>query len=71
MGQIFIENGTRAISQAEAMRWFCWSEIVRGMERDQDSLRTAMSIPQNIPDWEEKVLESFLELTEIDINLGY
>ena len=71
MAQILIENGTRAITQQEAMRWFCWHEIVREMEKDKDSLDTAVSIPHNIPDWEDKVLEMFLELTDIDLHLGY
>lgn len=66
-----IMMGGNEITQQEAMRWFCWHEIVREMEKDQGSLRIAVNIPENIPDWENKVLGLFLELTDIDLHLGY
>ena len=69
MAQIIAEKWGEVISPEQAMRWFCWHEIVAGMEKQKDTLHEvagAMS-GKNIPDWEKQFLLMFLEVAENDL----
>lgn len=68
MAQIKIENGTTVITVEQAMKWYCWHELIEVMEKDEESLHVAVnSVPENIVNWEMMVLKKFLELTKHDL----
>ena len=55
------------ITPETAMKWFCWHEIINVMEKDLNSLDAAIkAVERNVPDWEMRVLQKFLELTDRD-----
>ena len=72
MARILIENGQTVISPEEAMKWFCWHEIVEPMEKqDRATLDKAVrEVERDCPDWEMRVLKKFLELTKSDLIIG-
>lgn len=72
MKRILIEGGKTVITSEEAMKWYCWHQIVNAMEKDEKTLSLIakkMNEPENrnIPNWEEKFLKLFLETTETDL----
>lgn len=68
MARILIENGQTVISPEEAMKWYCWHELVRAMEKHGRLLDKAVyTVERNVPDWEMRVLKKFLELSENDL----
>lgn len=72
MAKIFFKGFSgdpHEISPETAMLWLSWHEIVKPMEKhDQSSLdRAVKEVERNCPDWEMRVLKKFLELTENDL----
>lgn len=70
MAQIKVDNGETFmdITTEEAMKWYCWHELIEAMEKDRKSLDMAVdTVPQDVADWELRVLEKFLELTKHDL----
>lgn len=70
MAQIKVDNGETFmdITIEEAMKWYCWHELIHAMEKDRKSLDMAVdSVPHEFADWELRVLKKFLELTKHDL----
>ena len=69
MARILIENGQTVISPEQAMKWYCWHEIVEPMEKlNSKAVKMAIdAVVRDCPDWEINVLKKYLEITDADL----
>ena len=67
-GIIFKREGI-TITPEDAMKWFCWHELVSVMSKQHYKIlqKAIYTVEQNIPDWEMRVLKKYLELSEDDL----
>lgn len=70
--RILIDNGKTCISPMQAMKWYCWHQIVAAMEKQEKTLSEVTKKMnelqnRNIPNWEYVFLMTFLRKAEHDL----